>query len=135
MKLKFFSLLAVGAPIFAVALAGCGGGSSSPSNPTPTQIPTTNVAVTVQLRDSTGAPVDGLVTLGSQRRATTNGNASFANVVAGALTASAEVNGATYSQNFVATPGANTVQIAVNPNVGSTTGGTTGGEPPAPPTF
>ncbi len=125
--------LALGAAFCAFALAGCGGGggsSSGPSVPSATATPRpTSVNVTVQLRDTAGAPVEGLVTLDGQRRATTGGNASFINVRGGALTASAEVNGANYTKNFVATSGANVVQIAINPNTG-TTGGTT---PPAPP--
>lgn len=127
-------LLAIGATIFAFSLVGCGGGGSSsgPSNPSPTATPApTGVTVTVQLRDSAGAPVDGIVTLGAQRRATTNGSAIFSSASLGAQTASAEVNGLTYSQNFVATSGANTVQIAVNPTVGATPSAT----PPAPPEF
>ena len=120
---------AVGAALCAVTLVGCGGGGSSGGPPAPTNPPVTNVNVTVQLRDAAGAPVEGLVTLDGQRRATTGGNADFVNVKAGAQSASAEVNGANYSQNFVATSGANTVQIAINPVV--TPPG--GGNPPAPP--
>ena len=121
----------------AFALVGCGGGggsSSGPSNPsaTATPRPPTNVSVTVQLRDTAGAPVDGLVTLDGQRRATTAGNAAFINVRGGALVASAEVNGATYNKNFVATSGSNVVQIAINPNTGTTGGATGGTTPPAP---
>ena len=126
--------LGLGAALCAFVLVGCGGGggsSSGPSNPTATATPRppTNVSVTVQLRDTAGAPVEGLVTLDGQRRATTGGDAAFINVTSGALTASAEVNGTTYTKNFVATSGAYVVQIAINPNT-STTGGTT---PPPPP--
>ena len=122
--------LAVGATVYALTLVGCGGGTgSSPVVPTPTNVPVTNVTVTVQLRDASGAPVEGLVTLDGQRRATTAGDANFVNVKSGSQTASAEVNGTNYSKSFVATSGANTVQIAVNPIV--TTPG--GGNPPAPP--
>ena len=133
MKLKFSHFFAASAVICAVSLVGCGGGSSSgPSTPSATATPIpTNITVTVQLRDSAGALVEGLVTLGTQRRATTGGNASFTNISSGANTATAEVNGASYSKNFVATPGANTVQISVSPTVTATPGGT----PPGPPAF
>lgn len=120
----------MGAALCAFTLVGCGGGGGSSGGPaTPTAIPPKGVNVTVQLRDSAGAPVEGLVTLDGQRRATTGGNAAFANVRLGALTASAEVNGVNTTKNFVATSGANVVQIAINPNGGTTGGGT----PPAPP--
>ncbi len=134
MKISTPHLLAVAAFIGALALAGCGGGSSSgPGSlvPTPTPVVVTKANVTVQLRDSAGAVVDGIVTVDGQRRATTGGVANFANVKIGALTATAEVNGKTYNQNFVATIGTTMVQIAIDPTVGTTPGG----EPPAPPTF
>ncbi len=129
--------LAIGAAVCAFSFAGCGGGGSgggSSSGPvTPPTNPTTNVTVTVQLSDNRGAPVEGLVTLNTQpnaqRRATRGGIATFANVPRGALTASAEVNGVVKNQNFVATSGANPVQISIDPNT-PTPGGTT---PPAPP--
>ena len=134
-QIKSRVTLGFGAAFCAFALVGCGGGggsSSGPSTPsaTATPRPPTNVSVTVQLRDTAGAPVDGLVTLDRQRRATTSGNALFLNINGGALVASAEVNGVNYTKNFVATSGSNVVQIAINPNAGGTTGGTT---PPAPP--
>ena len=134
---KFRLLLALSLSVVPAVLVGCGGGggggsSSGPTVPIgPTPIPQTGVNVTVQLRDTAGAPVAGLVMLDGQRRATTNGDAAFANVSAGALTASAEVNGANYSKSFVATLGANTVQIAVDPAVTTPPQGT----PPAPPSF
>ncbi len=134
-QLKSRAFLALGATLCAALLAGCGGGGGSssgpvtPPTPTPTTIPPTGVSVTVQLRDTAGAPVEGLVTLDGQRRATTGGDAAFVNVKSGSLVASAEVNGATYSQNFVATSGANTVQIAIEP----ATTPPDGGNPPAPP--
>ena len=128
-SINFRALLAIGAAVGALGFAGCGGGGSSSGPVTPTAIPQTNVTVTVQLRDPAGAPVDGIVTLGAQRRATTGGVAVFANVPKGAQTASAEVNGVTTTKNFVATSGANVVPIAINPNT-PTPGGTT---PPAPP--
>ena len=137
MKFPVSSLLAVGATVFALSMAGCGGGggggsSSGPSNPSPTSTPVpTGVSVTVQLRDVAGAAVDGIVTIGDQRRATTGGDAVFTSVALGARTASAQVNGATYSKNFVATLGANTVPIAINPAVSATPATT----PPAPPPF
>ena len=136
MKFSISPFLAVGATVLALSVVGCGGGgggsSSGPSNPSPTATPVpTGVAVTVQLRDAAGAPVDGIVTIGTQRRATTNGNAVFASVARGAQTASAEVNGVSYSKNFVATLGANTVPIAINPAVSATPTST----PPAPPEF
>ena len=136
MKFSTFPLLAVGATICAISLAGCGGGGSSsgPSNPTPrptaTPVPT-GVMVTVQLRDDAGTPVDGIVTLGTQRRATTGGSVTFSGVTPGAQTASAEVNGLVYNQNFTATLGANTVPIAINSSVSATPGT----NPPAPPDF
>ena len=130
LQLKSRATLALGATLCVLALVGCGGGSSGGSPaPTATPIPPTNISVIVQLRDAMGAPVEGLVTLDGQRRATTGGDAAFANVKGGALTASAEVNGATYSQDFVATLGANTVQIAINP--GAVT--PPDGNPPPPP--
>ncbi len=130
-SIKSRALLALGATLCAAIITGCGGGSSNGPTPppTPTAIPPTNVNVLVQLRDTAGAPVEGLVTLDGQRRATTGGDAAFTNVKSGSLVASAEVNGATYSQNFVATSGANTVQIAVDP----ATTPPDGGNPPAPP--
>lgn len=144
MKTSIFPYFAVTATLLAVALAGCGGGGGSssgptkpttPTTPTATPVAPTNVSVLVQLRDPAGAPVDGIVTLGARQRATTGGNASFTNAVVGAQTVSAEVNGTTYNQNFVATAGANTVQIAIDPTAGTMTGGTTGTTPPAPPNF
>lgn len=146
MKTSIFPYLSVTATLLAVSLAGCGGGSSSgptrpttPPAPTATPVAPTNVSVLVQLRDPAGAPVNGIVTLGARQLATTGGNASFTNAAAGAQTVSAEVNGTTYNRNFVATVGANTVQIAVDPTAGTTTGTTTGGTtgttPPAPPSF
>ena len=135
MKMSISHLLAVAASLGTLALAGCGGGGSSagPGSPlpTPTPIAVTNANVTVQLRDSAGAIVDGIVTVDGQQRATTGGVANFANVKIGALTATAEVNGKSYNQNFTATIGTTTVQIAIDP----TTGTTPGGGPPAPPTF
>ena len=136
MKFSISPWLAVGATVLALSMVGCGGGgggsSSGPSNPSPTSTPVpTGVTVTVQLRDATGTPVDGIVTIGDQRRATTSGNAIFTSVALGARTASAQVNGATYNRNFVATLGANTVPIAINPVVSATPATT----PPAPPEF
>ena len=128
-QLKPRALFALGAAACALTFAGCGGGGSSSGPTTPTAIPPTGVNVTVQLRDSAGAIVNGLVTLGTQRRATTNGDAAFTNVPSGAQTVVAEVNGANTTKNFVATSGANVVQIAIDPNT-PTPGGTT---PPAPP--
>ena len=131
-QFKSRALFAFGAAVCALAFAGCGGGSSSgptTTTPTATAIPTTNVSVTVQLRDPAGAPVNGLVTIGAQRRATTNGDAAFTNVPGGAQTVAAEVNGVNTTKNFVATSGANVVQISIDPNTPAP-GGTT---PPAPP--
>ena len=132
-------LIIVSAAVSAGSLAGCGGGgggsSSGPSNPSPTSMPTpvpTGATLTVQLRDVAGAPVEGLVTLGAQRRATTGGSAAFSGVAIGAQSVSAQVNGKNYSQNFVATPGANTVQITINPTTVSATPVST---LPAPPQF
>ena len=132
-QLKSRGWLAVGAALCALSLAGCGGGgggsSSGPVAPNPTAVPTGGVNVNVQLRDSAGAPVDGLVTLDGQRRATTGGSAAFSNVRRGAQSASAEVNGVVTTKNFVATSGANVVQIAINPNT-PTPGGTPLPTPP-----
>lgn len=116
----------MGAALCAVAVVGCGGGGggSSSGPATPTAIPPTNVRVTVQLRDSAGAPVEGLVLLDGQRRATTGGDAIFTNVQSGALSVNAEVNGKTYAKNFVATSGNNKVQIAIDPATGTPDGGT-----------
>ena len=128
-------LLALSVAMMPAALVGCGGGGGSSAGPSvsiaPTPVPQTGVNVTVQLRDGAGAAVEGLVTLDGKRRATTGGNAAFANVSGGSLTASAEVNGMTYSRNFVATLGANTVQIAIDPAATTPPNGT----PPAPPNF
>lgn len=135
MKISIHQILTACATVGVLALAGCGGGGSSagPTNPVPTPTPVvvTKANVIVKLRDPAGVAVDGIVTVGGQQRATTGGVASFANVTVGALTATAEVNGKNYTQNFVATIGTTTVQIAIDPNVGTTPGG----QPPAPPTF
>ena len=128
-QFKSRALLALGGAVCALTLAGCGGGGSPSGPATPTTVPPTGVNVTVQLRDSAGAPVEGLVTVDGKRRATTGGNADFFNIKAGSQIVSAEVNGVNYPKNFVATLGANVVQIAINPNT-PTPGGTT---PPAPP--
>ena len=140
MKIANSPFFLIGATLISTVLVGCGGGGSSNGPgvaptaapvPTATPRPQTGVTVSVQLRDTNGAPVEGLVTLGAQRRATTGGAADFFNAPAGTLVASADVNGVTYSKSFVATFGANTVQIAIDPAVGGTMGGT----PPAPPPF
>lgn len=107
---------------------GGGGGGGTVPTPAPT-VPTSNTVV-VQLRDTLGNPVDGVVTLSARRQATTGGNVAFANAVSGAQTVSAEVNGRTYSQNFVATAGTTTVQIIINPQVTPTPVGTLPAPPP-----
>lgn len=119
-------ILAIGAA--SAALVGCGGGGGG--SPTPTAVVPTGTTVVVQLRDTAGNLVDGIVTLGTQRRATTDGQVSFANVAVGAQSASAEVNGRTYSQNFLATAGTTTVQITVDPGLTPTPSGTVPAPPP-----
>ena len=136
-QLRTARLWALGLGV-AGALWGCGGGGgSSPAVPAPTTVtpaPTavvpTNSSLTVQLRDPAGNVVDGLVTLGTRRVVTTNGAATFANIAAGAGAVSAEVNGRLYSQNFVATNGANTVQILIDPALAPTPTGTLPAPPP-----
>lgn len=120
--------------ILAALVAGCGGGGSGGSTPGPgpTVGPTltpTGATVVVQLRDLSGNLVDGIVTLGAQRRATTGGNVTFLNAARGAQSASAEVTGRVYSQSFVATIGTTTVGITINPALTPIPGGTV---PPPP---
>ena len=119
----------------AALISGCGGGGNGGggSNPTPrptvAPIPPTQTTLIVQLRDAAGAPVDGIVTLGAQRRATTNGNVTFNNVTNGSQTVSVEVNGQSFSRTVIATLGTSTFPITVPANITPTPAGT----PPAPP--
>ena len=120
----------------AALISGCGGGGSGNgggSNPTPrptiTAIPPTQTSLIVQLRDAAGASVDGIVTLGAQRRATTNGGVTFNNVTNGAQTVSVEVNGLIFDRTVVATLGTSTFLITVPTGITPTPAGT----PPAPP--
>lgn len=128
-KLQF--LVAALLLAFPAILIGCGGGgSSSPSGggssggsatTTPRPMATTVAggrALVVQLRDSAGRPVDGIVTLGTLSLPTTGGNVTFSGVAAGSVTVSAEVDGVVNTRSAtIQGSGTTTFAFVVIPSV------------------
>ena len=128
----------------ALWFAGCGGGSSGPT-PTATSTPVPGTTATpsftpisgnliiVRLRDASGLPVDGVVSLvvgtDTFRLGTTSGQVSFAGFVAGNYSVSAQVNGRTQSKTFAATQGTTTVDLTFSTGITPTPAGTI---PPPP---
>ena len=144
MKSRFNLVFAVLFTLLPLLLVGCGGGGGGGSSgggggggggstrtPTPTRTPTgvPGVAVVVQLRDPSGAPVDGVVTVGGTVRATTNGDVSITFPTTGAQTVSVEVNGVVTTQTVNVVGAGTTVTITINPGVTPTPSGTI---PPPP---
>lgn len=123
-KLRILAALLLLVPTLAL-FTGCGGGgggSSTSPTATPTAAPTATVGarvLVVQLRDSSGGRVDGIVTVGTAIVPTVSGDATFnRNVASGAVTVSAEVDGDTTSGTAtVKNGGTTTFLLTIAPRV------------------
>ncbi len=129
-KLQFLgAALSLALPII---LIGCGGGGSSGGpSPNPTSGPRATATprstppppsgsrvLVVQLRDSAGRVVDGIVTVGTLSLPTSGGNVSFSGLGAGGVNVSAEVDGViTTKPVTVQNTGTTTVAFVVAPAV------------------
>lgn len=128
-KLFILSVVVLAVPV--MLLQGCGGGGGGGSSPKPTSTPTAGArTLVVQLRGSSGNIVDGIVKVGSQIKATNDGQASFTNISSGNVNVTAEVNGLNTSGTAdVKSSGTTTFVLTISSGV--TPGPTT--NPPPPP--
>lgn len=87
-----------------VVMVGCGGGGGGGGSSSGSNVGT----LVIQLQDSGGLAVDGIVTVGSSSQATLNGKATFSSVSAGTRTVSVQVNGVTSTKQVTVVGGVTT---------------------------